>query len=70
MISSKEFFVVIPARFDSSRFPGKVLEKINNISMLENVLIMQKKARQVLFTLLRIARRYMRRPKNLPIMFI
>ena len=45
MISSKEFFVVIPARFDSSRFPGKVLEKINNISMLENVFNNAKKSK-------------------------
>ena len=45
MISSKDFFVVIPARFDSSRFPGKVLEKINNISMLENVFNNAKKSK-------------------------
>ena len=56
MISSKELFCCYSCEFDSSRFPGKVLEKINNISMLENVLIMQKKARQVLFTLLRIVK--------------
>ena len=45
MISSKDFFVVIPARYDSSRFPGKVLEEINNISMLENVFNNAKKSK-------------------------
>ena len=31
------FKVVIPARYDSSRFPGKVLKKIGKLSMLECV---------------------------------
>ena len=31
------FYVVIPARFNSSRFPGKVLTQIGGISMLEHV---------------------------------
>ena len=33
-----DFYVVIPARYDSSRFPGKVLAQIGNKSMLEHVL--------------------------------
>jgi len=32
-----KFYVVIPARYDSSRFPGKVLSLINGSSMLELV---------------------------------
>ena len=32
-----QFKVVIPARYDSSRFPGKVLKKIGKLSMLECV---------------------------------
>lgn len=32
-----KFYVVIPARYDSSRFPGKVLAQINGKSMLEIV---------------------------------
>ena len=32
-----KFYVVIPARYDSTRFPGKVLANINNITMLERV---------------------------------
>ena len=32
-----DFIIVIPARYDSSRFPGKVLAMINGKSMLENV---------------------------------
>ena len=31
------FYVVIPARYSSSRFPGKVLTKIGGKSMLEHV---------------------------------
>ncbi len=31
------FKVVIPARFDSARFPGKVLTKINDKSMIQHV---------------------------------
>lgn len=33
----ENFKVVIPARFDSNRFPGKVLTKINGISMIQHV---------------------------------
>ena len=33
------FYVVIPARYSSSRFPGKVLAKIGGKSMLEHVFI-------------------------------
>ena len=32
-----KFYVVIPARYSSSRFPGKVLAKIGDKSMLEHV---------------------------------
>ena len=32
-----DFYVVIPARYDSSRFPGKVLTKIGDKTMLEHV---------------------------------
>ncbi len=32
-----DFYVVIPARYDSSRFPGKVLTHIGNKTMLEHV---------------------------------
>jgi len=32
-----QFKVVIPARYDSTRFPGKVLKKIGKLSMLECV---------------------------------
>ena len=32
-----KFFVVIPARYDSSRFPGKVLTEIGSKTMLEHV---------------------------------
>ena len=39
-----EFYVVIPARFDSSRFPGKVLSKIGGKSMLEHVFLNAKKS--------------------------
>ena len=32
-----KFYVVIPARYDSSRFPGKVLTEIGSKTMLEHV---------------------------------
>ena len=32
-----DFYVVIPARYDSSRFPGKVLTQIGDKTMLEHV---------------------------------
>tara|TARA_Y100000590_G_scaffold468949_1_gene654001 strand:- start:1461 stop:2159 length:699 start_codon:yes stop_codon:yes gene_type:complete len=31
------YFIVIPARYKSSRFPGKLLEKINNESVIRHV---------------------------------
>ncbi len=34
-----KFYIVIPARYDSKRFPGKVLKKIQNITILEHVYI-------------------------------
>ena len=37
MAEFNDFFIVIPARYDSSRFPGKVLAKIDGKSMLEHV---------------------------------
>ena len=37
MSEFNDFIIVIPARYDSSRFPGKVLAMINGKSMLENV---------------------------------
>ena len=39
-----DFYVVIPARYDSSRFPGKVLAEIGNKSMLEHVFLNAKKS--------------------------
>ena len=39
-----DFYVVIPARYDSSRFPGKVLAQIGNKSMLEHVFLNAKKS--------------------------
>lgn len=39
-----DFYVVIPARYDSSRFPGKVLTKIGDKSMLEHVFLNAKKS--------------------------
>jgi len=39
-----KFYVVIPARYDSTRFPGKVLTNINNITMLERVFNNAKKS--------------------------
>ena len=39
-----DFYVVIPARYNSSRFPGKVLTKIGNKSMLEHVFLNAKKS--------------------------
>ena len=33
----KNFGIIIPARINSSRFPGKVLQKINGISMIERI---------------------------------
>lgn len=36
---------VIPARYHSERFPGKVLQKIGNITILESVYIHAKRAR-------------------------
>lgn len=39
-----DFYVVIPARYDSSRFPGKVLAKIYGKSMLEHVYLNAKKS--------------------------
>ena len=39
-----DFYVVIPARYDSSRFPGKVLAQIGNKSMLEHVFSNAKKS--------------------------
>ena len=39
-----DFYVVIPARYDSSRFPGKVLAQISNKSMLEHVFSNAKKS--------------------------
>jgi 3-deoxy-manno-octulosonate cytidylyltransferase (CMP-KDO synthetase) len=38
---------VIPARFDSSRLPGKVLAKIGNKSMIEHVFDQAKKSSQI-----------------------
>ena len=32
-----EFHVIIPARYQSTRFPGKLLEQLNGISVLERV---------------------------------
>ena len=37
MSEFSDFIIVIPARYDSSRFPGKVLAMINGKSMLEHV---------------------------------
>ena len=39
-----DFYVVIPARYDSSRFPGKVLTKIGDKCMLEHVFLNAKKS--------------------------
>ena len=33
----ENFGIIIPARINSSRFPGKVLQKINGISMIERI---------------------------------
>ncbi|HPP66629.1 MAG TPA: 3-deoxy-manno-octulosonate cytidylyltransferase [bacterium] len=38
---------VIPARYHSERFPGKVLQKIGNITVLESVYMHAKKARSL-----------------------
>ena len=44
-----DFYVVIPARYDSSRFPGKVLTKIGDKTMLEHVYLnaMESNAKDV-----------------------
>ena len=34
-IKSKDILIVIPARYKSSRFPGKPLVKINGIEMIK-----------------------------------
>lgn len=34
---SAEFHVIIPARYHSTRFPGKLLEKLNGLTILERV---------------------------------
>ena len=34
-ISAKDILIVIPARYNSSRFPGKPLVKINGIEMIK-----------------------------------
>ena len=38
------FTVIIPARFDSSRLPGKPLMKINGMTMIERVYAQSKKS--------------------------
>ncbi|MAD58006.1 MAG: 3-deoxy-manno-octulosonate cytidylyltransferase [Porticoccus sp.] len=38
------FTVIIPARFDSSRFPGKPLVKINGITMINHVYTQSRKS--------------------------
>jgi 3-deoxy-manno-octulosonate cytidylyltransferase (CMP-KDO synthetase) len=44
-----DFYVVIPARYDSSRFPGKVLTQIGDKTMLEHVYLnaMESNAKDV-----------------------
>ena len=37
MKKNKDYLIVIPARFNSSRFPGKLLKKINGKSILNHV---------------------------------
>lgn len=34
---STDFHVIIPARFNSTRFPGKLLEEVNGVTVLERV---------------------------------
>ena len=43
MSLKKEFIIVIPARYESTRLPGKPLFKINGLSMISHVF---KKAEQ------------------------
>lgn len=45
--TAKNVAVVIPARYASSRFPGKPLAKIAGISMIERTYTQSKKARNV-----------------------
>ena len=39
--------VIIQARYDSTRFPGKILKKINGKSILEIIILRIKKRKQV-----------------------
>ena len=44
---SKSFFVIIQARWSSSRLPGKVLKKIENKSLLEILIKRLKKSKKI-----------------------
>ena len=43
-MDNKDFIGIIPARFASSRFPGKPLAKIGDITMIERVYRQASKA--------------------------
>ena len=46
-LSNKKVLAIIQARYESSRFPGKVLKKINNRTILEIIILRLKKSKNI-----------------------
>ena len=46
-LNNKKVLAVIQARFESSRFPGKILKRIDNLTILEIVIRRLQKSKNI-----------------------